>query len=94
MFASCRFMGGADFTDCTCTTSADFSGTVYWDNAHFDCTVFTTAPVFTRARFTPDAAMTSVETLSAGAPLTAGEGELPPGARRLTDWRDVEHGRT
>lgn len=38
--------------------------------------------------------MTSVETLSAGAPLTAGEGELPPGARRLTDWRDVEHGRT
>ena len=94
VFASCRFMGDADFTDCTCTTSADFSGTVYWDNAHFDRTVFATAPVFTRARFTPDAAMTSVETLSAGAPLTAGEGELPPGARRLTDWRDVEHGRT
>lgn len=94
VFASCRFMGGADFTDCTCTTGADFSGTVYWDNAHFDRTVFATAPVFTRARFTPDAAMTSVGTLSAGVPLTAGEGELPPGARRLTDWRDVERGRT
>ncbi len=94
VFASCRFMGDADFTDCTCTTSADFSGTVYWDNAHFDRTVFATAPVFTRARFTPDAAMTSVEALSAGVPLIAGEGELPPGARRLTDWRDVEHGRT
>ena len=94
VFTSCRFMGDADFTDCTCTTSADFSGTVYWNNAHFDRTVFATAPVFTRTRFTPDAAMTSVEALSAGAPLTAGEGELPPGARRLTDWRDVEHGRT
>ena len=94
VFASCRFMGDADFTDCTCTTSADFSSTVYWDNAHFDRTVFATAPVFTRARFTPDATMTSVEALSAGAPLIAGEGELPPGARRLTDWRDVEHGRT
>lgn len=94
VFASCRFMGDADFTDCTCTTSADFSGTIYWDNAHFDRTVFATAPVFTRARFTPDAAMTSVGTLSAGAPLTAGDGELPPGARPLTDWRDVEHGRT
>ena len=94
MVASCRCMGDADFTDCTCTTSADFSGTVYWDNAHFDRTVFATAPVFTRARFTPAAAMTSVEALSAGVPLTAGDRELPPGARRLTDWRDVEHGRT